>query len=308
MNQAYRILYIFFALIENREICIKEVAKKFDINKRSVQRDMKILKEFLKESMALTKQGCYKLINKTLLTKLFLDIQDSLKVKDFFEFLTFFDNDFNDILEYESFDFIKDIQKNAKKIYHIHDSPIEKLSKTNNLKNIKRAISYHQYIDIVYFEKKRSDLNHIKPLKIVYAKGNWYLASMTKYYKTNGGFKFFRINFIEEVKVLSETFKRDPVALDFIQNFQSLFQNYIEPFYEVKLRVDKEIERHFRVKKYLKSQKNYPQKNGDIIVTYRINDDMEIIPLIKTWLPYVKVISPNGLKEKIKEDIIKFLD
>lgn len=42
-------------------------------------------------------------------------------------------------------------------------------------------------------------------------------------------------------------------------------------------------------------------------LTLEITDDNELIPLIKYWLPHIKVIKPKELNEKIKQDVEKFL-
>ena len=48
--------------------------------------------------------------------------------------------------------------------------------------------------------------------------------------------------------------------------------------------------------------------DGDLIISYQINSDMEIIPLIKTWIPHIKIISPNKLKKRIEDEIKKYLN
>ncbi len=308
MSQSERILQILLHFSKKEEICIGTLANFFKVDQRTIQRDIKILKRFLSDSLISHKKGCYKLIEISDISSILLNAKNSQDIKDFFEFLTFFDENFFPIFKDLSSSFLKKIKKEAKRIYHIHENPIEKPPKTITFERIKHAVKFRKHIDIVYFENYRRDLKRVKPLKIVYAKGNWYLASLTENYKMNNGFKFFRLNFIKSVKILSETFQTDEEALHFIENFQSLFQNYKTPSYEVKLKVDAIIARHFKVKKYLKSQQITPLKNGDIIVSYKINNDMEILPLVKTWIPHIKIISPNHLKEKLLKDIKTLLD
>ncbi len=306
MLQTERVFKIFKLLFKGNEVCTKKIAEMFSVDIRTAQRDLKYIKKFFQKALFQTKKGCYKILTSQDLAV--YKEEDFDKIENFFKFLALFDNNFQNIFPNQTKPVIKKLIKNTKRIYHIHEFPIEEMKNKKILENIEYAIKYKRYLNIEYFETRRLDLDKIKPLKIVFAQGNWYLASMTNYYKFNKGFKFFRINFITKTKILSETFKTDKEALEFIKNFQSLFQDYQKEPYKVTLKVSKEAERYFRVKKFLKSQKEYPQKNGDLIVTYLINNDMEIMPLIKKYLPLVKVLEPISLREKIKKDIKKFLD
>ena len=66
--------------------------------------------------------------------------------------------------------------------------------------------------------------------------------------------------------------------------------------------------RYFKNKKYLKSQKvTKTLKNEDIFVVYEISNDMEIIPIIQRWMPFVQVIEPLRVKERIEENLRVYL-
>jgi len=306
MNQAQRVLEIL-KLLKTQEICTHKLSEHFETDKRTIQRDIKILKEFLEDELISTKKGYYKVLNHSCIQALISEQKETKELKEFFEFIALFDDKTLEIFDADEFSFIKQIKKETNRLYHICENPIEKLTLNKMLEDIKNSIKYKRYIDLVYCEEKDRDFIDVKPLKIVYAKGNWYLASITKNYKTNNGFKFFRINFIKTILPKSQTFHRDISAEDFIKDFQSLFQSYSKPKYEVKIEVDKTVKRHFHVKKHLSSQKKIDEIDGNLILSYNINDDMEIIPIIKAWMPYLKVISPISLKNKIEKDIKKYL-
>lgn len=300
MNVSKRILSILKEFASQKELCTYILKDKFSVDIRTLQRDIKVLRDFF-PAIVSTKRGCYKLLNDYELKLLF---EDNKKIENLMEILSIVDSGSVRILEEENFPFLKDEQK----IFKIFENPIEELKKLNFLTELKDAIKYQKYCDIVYFEKYRRDLKDIKPYKIIYAKNNWYLASHTKNYKFNGGFKRFRINFIEDVKVKSKTFKKDPLIEAHIKEFQSLFEDFQAPSYEVILKASPNIERYFRVKKYLKSQKIIKQEEDkSLLLSFYINNPMEIVPLIKTWIPDLKVISPDFLKKQIAEDIKKFL-
>jgi len=41
-------------------------------------------------------------------------------------------------------------------------------------------------------------------------------------------------------------------------------------------------------------------------INIKITDDMEIIPLIKYWIPHLKVLEPKSLDEKILSDLEQY--
>ena len=130
----------------------------------------------------------------------------------------------------------------------------------------------------------------------------------SKNYKHNNGFKRFRINFIESFEMLPGTFHRDLQVLEYIRRMQSLFEDYGVAHYEARIRVDAQIARFFRVKRYLTSQKiEEEHPNGDLTLSYRINDKMELLPLVRQWIPHIRILSPEPLKKYMKEEIARYL-
>ncbi len=37
-------------------------------------------------------------------------------------------------------------------------------------------------------------------------------------------------------------------------------------------------------------------------------NDMEIIPIVKSWMPFVKVVSPSRIHDCVREEARKFLN
>jgi predicted DNA-binding transcriptional regulator YafY len=64
----------------------------------------------------------------------------------------------------------------------------------------------------------------------------------------------------------------------------------------------------FENKKFLPSQKIIDRlENGNLLLSFLVTQELEIEELIKKWLPYLKVVEPLSLDEKIKSDIKKYL-
>ena len=141
--------------------------------------------------------------------------------------------------------------------------------------------------------------------RIIYASGNWYIAIHDSNWEKK--YNLLRINFIKSLKVESKTFHRDIEIEKAINNFQSLFSKPDSEPFEVIVEVSSKIMRHFKHKKHLKSQKIIEESKRGLKISYKVTDSLVIIPLIKQWMPYIKVISPKSIKEQISKDAKLFL-
>ncbi len=138
---------------------------------------------------------------------------------------------------------------------------------------------------------------------------NYYLAC-----ESSGKYKFImlRISNIKNISVLEKTFSYNMELLDFVENIQTPFAKYEEDYKEklikVLIEVDKSKVLFFENKKFLPSQKIIDRlENGNLLLSFLVTQELEIEELIKKWLPYLKVIEPLSLDEKIKSDIKKYL-
>ena len=78
--------------------------------------------------------------------------------------------------------------------------------------------------------------------------------------------------------------------------------------YKVTLHISKEIAKYFQRKPISKTQKvESLYEDGSMDVSVEITNDMEIIPVIKYWIPHIKVLEPQSIKEAIEEDLKDYI-
>jgi len=153
---------------------------------------------------------------------------------------------------------------------------------------------------VEYETEKKYLFKNLRPHKIVFAEGNWYLVTHDDS-EFNGGVKFLRLNFIKNVTIHSKTFKKNRDVLAYIQSFQSLMSAFDKPKFEVVVFVDGKVERYFKTKKFLDSQTVVKDTKEGLILRYYINNENEILFLAKKWIPHMKIISPSYLQEKLEK-------
>ena len=47
---------------------------------------------------------------------------------------------------------------------------------------------------------------------------------------------------------------------------------------------------------------------GSIEITLKITHEMEILPLIKSWIPHIFVLEPQWLADIVREDVQGYLE
>ncbi len=314
-NQTVRVLELLKRFNNNQKICIERL--KDDIlwegkSEKTIRRDLNVIKEVFPNSFHLLsgEKGCYKAITKKLFNQ-FLDERTlSLLIQTFNIAQR---NELFKSLDIDKIDknILENKIKDSKKIYLFKSKPYE-LKKDNYelIKKLEHAIFHQKYITIKYKTRNRVEVYQVKPYKIVFIKENFYLASEVDTY--NFLFSLYRISKIDEVTISSKTFYKNREIEDFIEFMQTPFARYRKGFrkylIEVVLEVDKSKAFYFKSKKFLSSQKIIETKeSGNLIISYQVTQNIEIEELIKMWFPYIKVITPLDLKDKIINEITQYL-
>lgn len=168
---------------------------------------------------------------------------------------------------------------------------------------LETAIKEKKEISCLY-NNERDDIyaTTLKPLKIVNFEGFWYLIALRKdivqkYYLKN----------ISSPKTTETSFERDDkldILLD--KSISIWFDQGTEPF-EVKLYAQKNAAKYFK-RRALPTQKiESINADGAIEFTVKITHEMEILPIIKYWIPHVFVVEPEWVKDIVKEDLEKYI-
>ena len=317
MDKVIRILSIVEKLSTQERVCVKQLAIDLDENIRNIQNDFKaVLNPYFGDR--LNKVGdCYFLLKREQFYDLFL--HNHKTSKQFLKFLSIVDSDLYNKFKEEHRELIKALKLDSSAVYQIENSPYEKLKSASLeiLEELEKAISLKQYINLTYSlpQKESQSFSHSMPLKILYLGSNWYLATLTTNdIVENNTFRLLRINFISKItkpKIEPISFHDDNIekieADRFIKNIQSSFSNINTTPYKVVLKVHPDKARYFQNKKYLTTQTVMKSKDNGLLVSYLISNDMEIIPLIQRWIPFVSVVEPLRIKEKIYENLRLFM-
>jgi predicted DNA-binding transcriptional regulator YafY len=314
-NQTHRVLELIRRFNNNEKVCISQLQNEsmwYGKSDKTIRRDLDIIKKVFPDTFHLVRGelGCYKAITNELFSNITSAENMSLLVQTFniADRSTLF-SDLNISASDKSI--LEKKIKESKNTYLFKNKPYENRSGDVALfKQLEQAIYYRKEIVIEYRAVSKLESRKAKPYKIVFMNENFYLACEVEH--PNYQFSLFRISKIEAVEYSNKNFHQNREIAQFIKDIQTPWAkysfNYKEHLIEVFVEIDNSKAHHFKAKKYLPSQKIIEEKeDGTLILSYEVTQDIEMDELIKKWLPYVKVLSPNSLKESIEKDLRVYL-
>ena len=173
----------------------------------------------------------------------------------------------------------------------------------DDIQTIEKAIKDKTEIECNYANEREGAFKAtLQPLKIVNFEGFWYLIAfrdtrVQKYY----------IKTLSNIKSTNNTFTTDENIQELLENSLSIwFKADIEPF-EVKLYADKTASKYFQRRKLQTQTIETLHQDGSMEFIIKITDEMEIIPIVKYWIPHVRVLEPEWIQEMVDEDLETYL-
>ena len=146
---------------------------------------------------------------------------------------------------------------------------------------------------------------HVKPLKLAFFDGFWYLLAL-HIGKKEEVFKKYHLKSIKNVQIIDKNFEIPQIVEDRLRYANSVWFNLDEQFV-VRLFIDKSIRKYFE-RKPLRGQTIIGEdKDGSIEIEIKLTHEMEIMPLIFWYIPYIKVLEPQWLADEVKSRVEEYL-
>jgi len=169
-----------------------------------------------------------------------------------------------------------------------HDAQFQQLD--NAIRDSKRCT-------LTYADKRRA----LEPYRLVNNKGIWYLAAMDE-----GRLKSFSLSRISQLVVGGDSFEPRADIQRRIEEEDDVW--FSEEKTEILLSVAPQVAYYFQRRKLLPLQViDKELENGGLIVSSRISDENQILPLVRYWIPHVRILEPGWLKESLGKSIQGYL-
>ncbi len=292
-----RLTHILSKLNDGESLSVKELSLEFGTSERTIQRDFNerlISFPIYQEGKKWKMQKGFRIEKST-------SIEDAV-VLDIMEGL----------IDGSSGAFSDKAKKLLSKIKNNEYNPIytkldlEDISdKLLEIQQLESAIKNKNHISCSYSFDSFSKVIDLKPLKIANYEGFWYLIALDS---RNDVLKKYYLKNITSINTLQETFTTDEKLDTLLDNALSIWFDKDKKPFEVKLLIGADIAKYFKRKPISKTQTiESIFEDGSMEIIIKITHEMEIIPLVKYWIPHVRVKEPTWIKEIIDSDLKVYL-
>ena len=295
----YRLTAILKKLYEGESLLVTELAEEFGVSTRTIQRDFN---EKLMQFPIIKDGKKWKMQDGFHIEKL-KSVEDQL-VLDMLEKLS--ENLGNNFSQKAKHLLSKIKNPDISPIYT--DLNIEEIgSNIENINLIEKAILEKFILTCKYHMDTKSYNIGVKPLKIVNFEGFWYLVAIDS---RNNVLKKYHIKSMTNIKILEKNFTRSKEIDESLENAINIWFNIENEPFEVVLHVNGSVAKYFQRKPISKSQviSSIDSDDGSMELSIKITHVREIIPTILHWLPHIRVLEPEFLKEEIIQIVKKYLD
>lgn len=287
---AYRLAQILLKLNQGEQLDPQALADEFGVNLRTIQRDLNERFAYLPLKKV---NGLYRL-NPTYLGKLNLrDIERFAAlagVRGLFPSL--------------SDDFLRDIFDSRLQIALLVKGPnYEDLGgKEVSFWQLEQAILAHH---LIAFDYQKNDgtksYADVEPYKLVNHDGIWYLAA-----KDGSKLKSYTFSKIDSLQVSEIIFMPDPAVNTTLAEEDGIWLNPVKT--AVVLKIAREAAGYFRRRKLIANQVIEKElEDGSLVVSGKVAHANQILPIVRYWLPSVRIISPEGLQAEMESQMRGYL-
>jgi predicted DNA-binding transcriptional regulator YafY len=171
-------------------------------------------------------------------------------------------------------------------------------------RQLEQTIVARQRIAFDYAKREGSQLYaEIEPYKLINHKGIWYLVA-----KDGGKLKTFAFTRIGPLRLNTPPshFDPDPSVEKTLSEEDGIWLG--EEKKEIVLKIAKEVASYFKRRKLIANQIIEKElEDGGLIVSAKVGHPNQVLPIVRYWIPHIRIISPEGLQGEIERELSEYL-
>lgn len=283
---AYRLSVILAKFNGGESFTAKELSEEFNVSERTIQRDINDRLFF----MPIEKKGDRYSMHSYALGKLsFKDIKSFAVLSGVSRLYPELTNEFvTDILNFK-----------LNSAYLVKNQNFEDIGgKKEWFESLSAAIVKNSPVSFSYADKQRE----ANPYKLINNNGIWYLLA-----EEEGKLKNFTFSKIKKFIWKDDTKTFSPKK-EFLEQIAKNDTNWFsDELIEVILQIDNEAKEYFLRKEILPNKKIVEQNDEYLVVSTKVSYADEILRLVKYWIPYIRIISPIYLQERLEKVLREYI-
>ncbi len=170
-------------------------------------------------------------------------------------------------------------------------------------RRLERAIVARHYVGFDY--RKGDDLQRYEPVaphKLVNHKGIWYLAA-----RDGEKVKTFAFGKIERLTELDAGFPEDPALEAELLTEDGIWLG--EEKREIVLKIASGVAGYFKRRKLIANQVIEKElEDGGLIISAKVGHLNQVLPIVRYWIPHIRIISPEGLQAEMETALAAYLE
>ena len=290
---AWRLACILRKLNQGEKLDPPALAREFQVNVRTIQRDLNQRFDFLE--LERDERGHYTLP---------LGRLGQLSVEDVQNFASL--AGVHGLFPAMSTNFLKSVLANRLRAALLVKGPqYEALApeQRTNFDRLEQAILRRNTITFEYSKPEgRKTYTDAHPYKLVNHDGIWYLAA-----KDGDRLKSFTFVKMDRLQVAADIYTIDPVAEQTLAAEDGIWLNAQKQ--EVILKIAKDAASYFERRKLVSNQQIIRKlEDGSLIVSTKIAHANQILPTVRQWIPHIRIISPEGMQMEMERGLKSYLN
>ena len=287
---ADRLANILTKLNMGHQLSIKDLASEFGVSTRTISRDFDRLNTYLPLLQDAENKRYY----------LEANYLGKIAPKDIRNFAQL--SGISHLYPSLDMSFLRELlDSRAQQIYCAKGYSFEDASQFKELfKIVGKAIQEHRQIGFVYKGEPRL----VQPYRLIHHHGSWYLAAVRK-----NQLRTYRISHIQLTHSPHEYPKFIPN-----QNIVKLVEDdgsiwFGQDKQEIILSINSQVAFYFKQRSILPEQQIVKELgDGGLLVSSKINHDMQLLPFIRFWIPHLKIVSPERLQHEMEVELKEYLN
>ena len=287
----YRLSQVLTKLNQGESLDPQALAEEFGVNLRTIQRDLNV--RF--SSLPLVKTGGRYRIEEAHLGK--------LTIKDIERFAAL--SGVSGLFPKLTDQFLRDVfDSDRASAWLVRGHHYEDLhGHTSLFAELERAIVDHRLVQFTYNKASGQSKFHdqVEPYKLINQKGIWYLAAWD-----DNRLKSFSVTKLEALRSKATTFLPRPQVEKELASNDSIWLG--EKRQRVLLQVSAQVAGYFKRRQLVPDQLIEKELDGgDLLVSTTVVHADEVMPLVRYWIPHVRIVEPPEFQRKLEAGLAEYL-
>ncbi len=286
----YRLVQMLIKLNAGDKLDPQALADEFGVNLRTIQRDLNVRFAYL---------GLEKVNGRYQLDPIFLG---KLSTKDIERFAAL--SGIRGLYPSLSDDFLRDIfdaQMQGALLVKGHSyEPM--VGKEQVFRDLEKAIVDRHRIAFSYLKTEgEKHYSGVCPYRVINNKGIWYVAALD-----GEKLKSFSLSKLNHLRVSDDRFDWDAQLDAQLVAEEGVWLSRDKQ--EIVLKVGKAVAGYFKRRKLVANQVIEKElEDGGLLISAKVGHANQVLPIVRYWIPHVRIISPEALQLEIEKGLADYL-